>query len=385
MLLILFCFFLIGAFIGFLFTLLLINFDAKWKHIGEFVLPASSSIGIFPLMNYIGLTTLPDKSVAITGCIAGFLICILTTSAIMSKLIKDRDDKDIIRIRDIFLGQKAYIEKYYEVRKKELDDKKLNIPELEKRERQLADKEKQLTQWEESLNEWDRLNKEECCRIKELGNGMPKLLLPENYELTLTKEYIDLMPSYFKDIFNCINSIKHITEDFLVSYSTDLTKFKSYLVQIMSSISCKIFNENSSDIRIHFRFYNRKKDGYEKLIAIKGNTPVQEDLTFIPYSEDSLIMKSYECKRALIKSINHTHAFPGNNHKVWKDYMTYTFYNIEDDNIPLLSFGISVKNDIRYEKLFYFLCFIRFEDYLQEYMEQVNNKYDIRHILTLKG
>ena len=132
MLLILFCFFLIGAFIGFLFTLLLINFDAKWKHIGEFVIPARRSIGIFPLMNYIGLTTLPDKSVAITGCIAGFLICILTTSAIMSKLIKDRDDKDIIRIRDIFLGQKAYIEKYYEVRKKELDDKKLNIPELEK-------------------------------------------------------------------------------------------------------------------------------------------------------------------------------------------------------------------------------------------------------------
>ena len=39
MLLILFCFFLIGAFIGFLFTLLLINFDAKWKHELADVLP----------------------------------------------------------------------------------------------------------------------------------------------------------------------------------------------------------------------------------------------------------------------------------------------------------------------------------------------------------
>lgn len=53
--------------------------------------------------------------------------------------MKDRDDGDILRIRDIILGQKNYIETYYKKREKEIDDK-LNVTALEKEKPILVEK-----------------------------------------------------------------------------------------------------------------------------------------------------------------------------------------------------------------------------------------------------
>lgn len=62
--------------------------------------------------------------------------------------------------------------------------------------------------------------------------------------------------------------------------------------------------------------------------------------------------------------------------------MTYTFYNVKSDNIPYLSFGISLKNEIRYKKIFYFLNYINFfEEYLQEKIETLHLNYDLENIL----
>ena len=41
---------------------------------------------------------------------------------IMCKIMKDKDDKDVLRIRDIILGQKKYIEKYYQKREEEINE-----------------------------------------------------------------------------------------------------------------------------------------------------------------------------------------------------------------------------------------------------------------------
>lgn len=117
------------------------------------------------------------------------------------------------------------------------------------------------------------------------------------------------------------------------------------------------------------------------MIAIVGKKVEENSMTFIPYEDDNMIIKSFECKRALIKSINIEYDYQSNNYKVWKDYMTYTFYNLEIDNKPFLSFGISVKNEVRYKKLFYFINYIRFEDYLQDSIEVIDKKFDIKNIL----
>lgn len=109
-----------------------------------------------------------------------------------------------------------------------------------------------------------------------------------------------------------------------------------------------------------------------KLVAVIGTKIVNKDLTFIPYNDDSMIKKSYECRRALIKSINSDHDYKSNNYSVWEDYLTYTCYDMKYGDVPFLSFGISIKNAVRYRKILHFLNYFRIEDFLQNNIEQVD-------------
>ncbi len=52
---------------------------------------------------------------------------------------------------------------------------------------------------------------------------------------------------------------------------------------------------------------------------------------------------------------------------------------------PILSFGISVKNEERFRDTFYFLNYIEFEHYINEMLEQVNSEKDIVLMLNKKG
>ena len=103
-------------------------------------------------------------------------------------------------------------------------------------------------------------------------------------------------------------------------------------------------------------------------------------MTPIPYA-NSMIQESFECKRAVIKSINSEHDYKSNNYTVWKDYMTYTFYNLKRNDRPFLTFGISVKNEVRFKNLFYFLNYFGLEEYLEEYLDQIDEQFNINTIL----
>ncbi len=59
----------------------------------------------------------------------------------------------------------------------------------------------------------------------------------------------------------------------------------------------------------------------------------------------------------------------------------HNFHNLETDGKPFLSFGISVKNEKRYEKVFHFLNYLKFEEYLQEFIVDVNDSCGIEQIL----
>lgn len=240
----------------------------------------------------------------------------------------------------------SYITKYYESRAKEIDEK-LNLADLKLRETQISEKECKLSEAKKYLEE-------ELLKLDTLKNKKLKILLPENTSITITKEYIDIMPSYFKDIISCISQLNYYESEILRYNEIGLPKFKAYLLSVAITISSYIFNNNSTDIRIHFRFYNKSKNGYEQLIAIIGKRILEREMTFIPYNQENMISKSFECKRALIRSINYTYDYKSQNYKVWKDYLTYTFHDLEIDNVPILSFGISIKNEIRYKNLFYF-------------------------------
>lgn len=365
------CFFSIGAVIGFMFTLFLINFDSKWKLLLETVFCiGGSGISIYTLFNIFFITEQKLRFVTTTSYIIGFFISTIFSLAIMCYLIKDKDDTDILRIRDILLGQKSYIEKYYEKRKNEIDSK---LPNLDERE-------SIIIQREAALEDTQKFIDSEIQKLEQLGNKKLKFILPHKNNIYLNKEFLDLMPSYISDLSKCINDIKDHTNLFIAQDSINRNDLTSYFISIALFISQDLFGGKSSEVRVHFRLYNKEKEVFEKLIAIIGSEIVTKGMTPIPF-ENSMIQKSFEYKRALIKSINSDFDYRSNNNTMWKDYMTYTFYNLKIDLIPYLSFGISVKNEVRFRNLFYFLNYFKIEQYLEEYVELIDEKYNIANIL----
>ena len=75
--------------------------------------------------------------------------------------------------------------------------------------------------------------------------------LPVGTEIVISKDFIDVMPSYFKDVVRCIVEMNmHEKEHIQNEDSIDMDKLKSYLYALSTSICTNIFSTNSGDIRI---------------------------------------------------------------------------------------------------------------------------------------
>ena len=365
----------LGALLSLVFTLYYINGDGKWKLFLEIIIGAGGNVGAFFLLdNWIKPNNIVIRMYSIGSCIMSFLVVTFVLLIIFSYIIKDKDDKDIIRLRDIMLGQTAWINKYYEKRSKEIDSK-LNIPALERKAEELSKREDSIIQKESYI-------KEEREKLSQLTNKKLRINLPENADIVLNKEYIDSMPAYLSDIIRCINNLEACTDMVLKKAKEEvgITSIKSYFVSLATYISSDLFGGNTPNVRVHFRLYDPEKNGYIKLVAVVGRKIVNKDLTFIPYDDDNMIKKSYECRRALIRSINSDHDYKSNNYSMWEDYLTYTFYDINYGDIPILSFGISIKNAVRYRKILHFLNYFRIEDFLQHNIEQVDELVNLSEI-----
>ena len=134
----------LGALLSLIFTFYYVNGDGKWKLFLEILIGAGGNFGaIFLLDNWLNLDNEVIRMYSVGSCIVSFLAFTFVLLLIFSYIIKDKDDKDIIRLRDIILGQTSSINKYYERRAKELDNK-LNIPDLERKAEELTKREKSI-------------------------------------------------------------------------------------------------------------------------------------------------------------------------------------------------------------------------------------------------
>ena len=375
------CFIFLGIFVGGASAILYVNFDKDVKKLLFAILGAGGSWGLITYFhNQFEISDGIQKMVTWVAFIPSLIISFCFVLFIICKLMRDKDDADVLRIRDILLGQKDYVAKYYEWRKKQIDEK-LQISKLEEREKKVSNREN-ACQGEEK-------------RLLELRNSLKKqsrnklcLLLPENKIVALNQEFVNELPAYLEGFSHCINGIEYYfdEEKKKIEEGEDVTKesFSALLMNIVVCILSSVF-DNSSQIRIHFRYYNLQSGFYEMLVAITGKNThpdIISNMTPIPYKE-SMIEKSYYCKRAVIRSLNpNATKYDGKNRAVWRDYMTYSFYNITIKNnegveVPALTFGISVKNEERYKNLFRFLNFAKLEDYINNSIDSYN---DIAHI-----
>jgi len=365
----------LGLIVGLIFSLLFVSFDKSWKKIISTIFAfGTSGIGLWAIYDKYGITDYVNAFTAIGIFSFSFLIAFIVFMIIMCKIMRDKDDKDVLRIRDIILGQKRYIEKYYQKREKEIDEK-LNIPALEQREKNVSLREQHCVAQFEILER----EKEEFSKLTE---NKLRIRLPEKKNLVVTKEFLELFPSYVDNLSSFIEGIRSETELFLDSHSSiNGEELKVFLVILSLQTIEQLFGKDARDVRVHFRYYNESRQGFSKLVSVIGAKESARDLTFIPLNKANMIMKSFECKRALIKSHNIDYDYTGNNNTTWTEYMTGAFYNITRAGNPCLSFGISVKNAAKFKHLFNFLNYCKFESYLQEVIEQFDEKHPIETIL----
>ena len=368
-----------GLIIGLIFSLLYVSLDANWKKIITFfVATGASGAGIWAIYDHFGITDNNIIFVSI-GCICiSFLVFFIGFMVFLCKIIKDKNNNNAIRIRDILLGQKAYITKYYEQRCDEINTM-LGVPILEERERKLFQNEQRYEEKKELLEK-------EIAEFEKSTEKKLRIHLPENKNLVVTKEFIDLFPSFVDSFSGLINGLRSETQIFISKHKdnpgkVNIDDFKAFLTLIMIHIFEHFFSKNTRDVRVHFRYYVEENNGYTKLISYVGNSEYTRELTFIPYDKANMIIKSFECKRALIKSYNLDYNYQSRNRTTWTEYMTYTFYNITRKDIPCLSFGISVKNATRYKNLFNFLNYCKFESFLQEAIESIDEAFNIESLI----
>lgn len=98
----------LGLFVGVIFSLLFVTFDSGWKKtLSTIFTTVASGGGLWGIYKNFNVTDYTLVFISAGAFCLSFLVAFILFLAVMCKIMKDRDDGDILRIRDIILGQKT--------------------------------------------------------------------------------------------------------------------------------------------------------------------------------------------------------------------------------------------------------------------------------------
>lgn len=221
----------------------------------------------------------------------------------------------------------------------------------------------------------------------------------------ISQNFVSILPGCTKNIidFNIMmeQTVENAVKRFRRGYNNlagktveylEVQELKLFLMDICGYI--KKYITDSVGIRVHFR--GTTNNQYIGIIASTDNDDADDlatdwstDLTPIPIYE-GLIHYSAQFKASLLKTLNSKLNYKGNNDKIWKEYLTHTFVNLNKSKQPVLSMGISVHEDYYPLKkdLFLYLAYIRFGELVEEYIikycercKRTDKNYDIETIV----
>ena len=211
----------------------------------------------------------------------------------------------------------------------------------------------------------------------------------------ISKSDIAKLPAFYKDLSDLNNHLKNYTKDGVSTYkklinskkmkNAEAICFRLYLMELCTAI--RRYITDSAGVRVHFR----GDDGIN-YVGIIASSPTDGDddkvnwntrLTPIPQTE-GLIFHSLRLNAPLLKSLNKSLNFVGNNDALWPEYYTEA---LTLDNGVVLSLGISFDKEQFKQKeyLMYFFTMTRFGDlikcHIENYVEQckkINDLYNFK-------
>lgn len=350
-------------------TLLFFQSDKTWiRMISPLIGISGMGITYTLIQKLIGENSkdiIQNGMVVFLGCI---VIMSPVTLFIMCKALKDKNGQQVIRIRDILLGQKKFIDTYYEQRSEELKEAFYS--------KMIDEEKKKIALEKDEIQERIRNIESREKKFREQAEHSVSMQLPIESPVPMTNEFLGQFPDFIEGLAKYINDVRQLTKDYIIRYEENnrYILLHSYFLGLCSFTMKDVFDTSSQNVRVHFRIL--KGDNYVKFVAKIGENIYEDDLTPMPKNK-GMIKQSYNTQTSLIKSLNITYDEKGNHRKVWEDYMTITFYDICKDGEPFLSMGISVKNKEKFKHLLYFLNFYKIENFLQDQLREIDKVYNI--------
>ena len=277
-----------------------------------------------------------------------------------------------ITFLDILLGQRPYLDKYYSQRCDELKSE-LNITELENKSIALAKREADCIQREENLRiEEDNITQQLKKRLF--------LIIPCDKRISIDQKFVNAIPSFIHQILPVIYDVNRHHEQILNENELTQDKLEAYFLKISECLIKHLLK--IEEVRVHFRKYNFDTKKFEMIHALllkNGEIIQKKHLTPVPFN-GSMIEKSYNNRRGMIKSLNTDADYRTQHYSKWEDYLTITFPDINYNGSPVLSMGISVTSAESYRELFYFLEYVKFDLFLIEKVEELDSRFGIAKI-----
>ena len=117
-----------------------INGDGKSKVFLEIILGSGNFAGMFILYKTFKINNTIINLFSMAACMFSFLIITFLLIILLAFIIKDKENDDIIRLRDIIFGQASWVKEFRDKRKKEIDEK-LDYNILKNKEHELDNRE----------------------------------------------------------------------------------------------------------------------------------------------------------------------------------------------------------------------------------------------------
>jgi hypothetical protein len=354
----------IGAVQGLFTGLLIFNIDEFIKRIGVIAGNILGGGGViflavesFPKFNFQQLK-IPSFIYLYLGLL---LVSFLITIFVIASRLKKRKIPPKIDIYDVLFGQKKALERIWKIRVQYIEDE-LNIEAMQKEKEQVRKEKEQVLSKEEEvivqIQKLETLKKD----IKESSKFT--IVLPENQPVPITDRFIKLIPSFIDGVVKFCTCTSELLSEFEKEIKggkrTSEEVVLGYL-NALCSYSCVALFGNG-DVRAHFRILH--SGNYEMIMCNLSDGKWEGSVTPIPASE-GMICAAGKCKRSMIKEHNLKHHYETDRKHIYTNYITLVFDEFFDNDVPIISMGISVKCNVMYDELLDFINYIKIEQFIQ--------------------
>ena len=351
----------------FVFCILFVRNDQKWVSF----LTSFGSVGtLFPV--YFGLRMLiPDsienQIIVFLFYILGFVITGIFAFIQLAKLLKEQSlSKQVsIRILDIILGYGKMLQEYVSARRKELD-----------KEQGFAEQANLFGA--EIKAQYDHYEKLKSLVDSRLSENDICINIKRDGRYPITARFLNDLPEFISKWSGFVGDFRSFTNDFINSVETaGRTEIDAYFIALCSKMNQYLFSNNPQKSRSHVRILNGKL--YKKAVSAIGINVNKKALTDIP-DDNGMIYNANKEKSSLIKSYNHSMHYEKPSDHLWIDYITIPLYEIEYEDKPYISVGISIQSGANHEDMLIFLRYIKIEVFIIEQVRKVVENFDIKSI-----